>query len=299
MLRLLLRVLVTLVVLVAVAVAVVLAHGAWLASRRIERPVAAITVAAGDTARVARGRHLAQVVCASCHGMHEQLPLIGSEADFLQVPGGPSFGSMRAPNLTPAGNLRNYPGDGLLLRAIREGIGHDGRALLIMPAQDYHGMGDDDAASLVAFLRSQPPEGEPTPLRTLSPLGLAVLGLKLFRLSDQPPLTGPVPTPQPDSSAAYGRYLARMLGCRNCHGADLRGGREGQFEPLGPDLVTLASAHPVEVFDRAVRGGISSRGLPLDPRMMPWRPYSNLDDTELAALYAYLRAGAGTPPAAR
>ncbi len=63
-----------------------------------------------------------------------------------------------ASNLTPdpetgAGSWT----DDQLARAIREGVGHDGRALFpIMPYQRYRNMSDEDLASVVVYLRSLP-----------------------------------------------------------------------------------------------------------------------------------------------
>ena len=288
MLRFLVRILLVLVLLVIVVVGGVLGRGAWLSSRKIDRRVPAISVAQGDSALIARGQHVASVVCAGCHGVQEQLPLTGG-VDFFKS--GPPFGSLLIPNLTPSGNLVRYANDGLLLRAIREGISHDGRALLIMPSVDYRHLSDADASALIAFLRSQTPEGTATPKPSLNFMGLAIVGAGMFKLSDQPPVDA-VEAVAADSTAEYGKYLSNILSCRSCHGADLHGFRKGQFEPPGPDLVGLAAAHPEEVFERAVRGGISTKGVALDPTMMPWRTYSHLDDLEVKALYAYLKAGA-------
>src|SRR2546423_553496 len=48
--------------------------------------------------------------------------------------------------------------DDALARAIREGIGHDGRALFpIMPYPEYRKMSDEDLASVIAYLRTAPP----------------------------------------------------------------------------------------------------------------------------------------------
>ena len=48
--------------------------------------------------------------------------------------------------------------DDVLARAIREGIGHDGRALFpMMPYQLYRQMSDEDLASIIVYLRSLPP----------------------------------------------------------------------------------------------------------------------------------------------
>ena len=65
-------------------------------------------------------------------------------------------GKIVAPNLTPdpetgAGNWT----DDQLARAIREGIGHDGRALFpMMPYTHFREMSDEDLASVIVYLRS-------------------------------------------------------------------------------------------------------------------------------------------------
>ena len=68
-------------------------------------------------------------------------------------------GKVISPNLTPdketgAGNWT----DDMLARAVREGIGHDGRTLFpLMPYMNYREMPDEDLASVIAYLRTLPP----------------------------------------------------------------------------------------------------------------------------------------------
>src|SRR3989442_5201517 len=116
-------------------------------------------------ARLERGKYLVDSVmtCIGCH----------SEADFSK-PGAPPREGRRgagtrwadgdllwvvAPNITPdketgAGNWT----DDTLARAIREGIGHDGRALFpLMPYPNYRSMADEDLASVIVYIRSLPP----------------------------------------------------------------------------------------------------------------------------------------------
>src|SRR5271170_2513557 len=75
------------------------------------------------------------------------------------LPQGLLPGRIVAPNLTP--DVETGSGtwtDDQLARAIREGIGHDGRALFpLMPYQSFRSLSDEDLASLVVYLRSLPP----------------------------------------------------------------------------------------------------------------------------------------------
>ena len=115
-------------------------------------------------ARMERGKYIANSMgCLYCHSPHdfskrdEPIPAnmlaAGQQLPYADLPG-----RIIAPNLTPdketgAGTWS----DDAFARAIREGIGHDGRALFpIMPYQHYRTMPDEDLASVVVYLRSLP-----------------------------------------------------------------------------------------------------------------------------------------------
>jgi hypothetical protein len=116
--------------------------------------------------RLERGRYLANGTsgCIYCHSEHDLLkrdePIpanqrgAGQLLPYLGLPG-----RIVASNITPdpqtgAGSWT----DDQLARAIREGIGHDGRTLFpIMPYARFHSMSDEDLASIVVYLRSLPP----------------------------------------------------------------------------------------------------------------------------------------------
>lgn len=284
------RVLGGLLALLLVAVLLVIAHGFHILHHRPGNHARALAVAT-DSALVAHGEHLARINCAGCHSANMQPPLSGGEEDFLGAPGGPPFGHLKAPNLTPGGRLAQYT-DAQLVRAIREGVGRDEHALIVMPSLRFQHLSDNDVAAIVAYLRSQPAVPSHATPREISPLGYLILGLKLFPPSNGPEITQPVTGPERGASAEYGEYLARFLTCQDCHGETLHGGAKGQFAPLGPDLVALASSHSLQEFEGGVRQGRSPRdGHSLDPTKMPYPLFANLDDTEVAALYEMLRAG--------
>src|SRR5258706_9509971 len=115
-------------------------------------------------ARLARGKYLVDGV-SGCFGCH-------TDADWSKPGAPPAAGRegsghiwadqdlpwLVSPNITPdketgAGNWT----DDTLARAIREGIGHDGRALFpTMPYQSYRQMSDEDLASIIAYMRTVP-----------------------------------------------------------------------------------------------------------------------------------------------
>jgi mono/diheme cytochrome c family protein len=181
--------------------------------------------------QVQRGEQLAHA-CIDCHSSSGQLPLDGSKNDFLSESGLP-FGTMYSPNLTPAGLLKTWS-DTEILRAQRERVDQNGLTLMIMPSKFFRSFSDGDAAALVAYLRSQPPVERALPKRSLSPLAVALTGAGMFPTAAQPPISGPVDSPQP-GTPDYGKYLAASLGCADCHGTDFKGLTDDQG-PNGPNL---------------------------------------------------------------
>ena len=118
------------------------------------------------------------------------------------------------PNITP--DVETGAGrwtDDMLARAIREGVGHDGRAL--HPQMWYpifRFLSDEDLASVVVYLRSIPPVRNPLPRIHLS------LRRRLLIADNPEPLTQPVPFPNPDLTqwmyqsnhySPYEEYLRR------------------------------------------------------------------------------------------
>ena len=68
----------------------------------------------------------------------------------------------------------------------------------------------------------------------------------------------------------YGQYILSYQDCRSCHGANLGGGVQGQFGPVGPGLA-LVKEWKLEDFISTLRTGIDPTGHHLDEKRMPWR----------------------------
>ena len=146
-----------LLTLIPTALLVLALIGFYKLNEQHANPVANVQVA-GTAAQIARGEKLAQV-CVSCHTSDDQLPLSGT--NFAAKFDFPPLGTLYGPNLTPSGDITDWT-DGELIRAIREGVHKNGRSLLIMPAEIFRNLSDDDVQALVAYLRSQPAIGGPT-----------------------------------------------------------------------------------------------------------------------------------------
>lgn len=283
-----------LLTLVPVALFVLALIGFSKLNARYDNPVAVIQVA-GTAAQIARGEQLANT-CTSCHSPGNELPLSGS--NFATKFDFPPMGTLYAPNLTPSGNIKDWT-DGEVIRAIREGVHKDGRSLLIMPSGGFQNMSDEDVQALVAYLRSQPATGGPTPNNQFNLLGAIFMNLSDFRTAQKPvgnvtaPLAG---TPE------YGRYMVDIIGCRDCHGDQLQGrldtGQPGP--PAGPNLTLILPQWTEEQFMNFFNTGTLPGGgqVPIltlksgfsEPRM-PWTMVrAATTDDELKAMYAYLHS---------
>src|SRR5258707_204323 len=132
--KILLALLFVLVVLLVAAISLTVGWRPFIGPRA--RPLTSRKFEA-TPARLERGKYLATGVsgCSFCHSRHDwsqrSLPLVaGTEGAGEPFPFEGLPGRIVAPNLTPdpqtgAGNWS----DDQLARAIREGVGHDGRAL--------------------------------------------------------------------------------------------------------------------------------------------------------------------------
>src|SRR5262245_14529171 len=170
--------------------------------------------------RLARGAYLVNHVtpCMECHSPHRwtehDAPILtnmigaGQEMPIKGLPG-----RLVAPNITPdpetgAGNWS----DDQLVRAIREGIGHDGRALFpLMPYQNYRSLSDEDVASIVVYLRALPP------VRAQQPRTQIEFPVRYLIRSVPEPLHAPVPAPDLSTPEKRGAYLVTIGACGNCH----------------------------------------------------------------------------------
>jgi mono/diheme cytochrome c family protein len=115
-----------------------------------------------DEASLERGKHLVNTIsaCISCHGPNLEGKVM-LEDDLI--------GYLPAPNLTRgAGGVGAFFTPEDWERAIRHGIGHDGRVLGMMPSDNYANFTDDDLSALIGYIQSLPPVDNELPGRTLT-----------------------------------------------------------------------------------------------------------------------------------
>ncbi len=240
----------------------------------------------GTPEQIARGKYIAYIGCAGCHGTNEEFPLTGGLDIAKDIP--MPIGSLVARNLTPAGVLKERS-DGELFRAIRHGISKDGSLLALMTNMPYRQLSDEDTKALIAFLRSQPAvESKTAGGDDLNLLGAILFGAGMFPAGD--PITiGVIHAPTKSINAEYGKYVATIGECRGCHGPDMTGTPASLAGDAVPNPRPMMATWTREQFIQTMRTGVRPGGVKLDDRM-PWKNAARMNDDDLTALYNYIKA---------
>ena len=257
-------------------------------------------------ARLERGRYLSEdlLECFDCHSERDRTkhdaPLVpGTEGAGFVMPLRGLPGRVVPPNITPdrETGVGSWTDD-QLARAIREGIGYDGRALFpFMPYQSYRHLSDEDLASVVVYLRSLPA------IRHAVPKTELVFPVNYLIRAAPEPITEPVPQPDLSTPVKRGEYLVTVAACAECHtpmikgktvpGLDFAGGFpfKGPWGEVASDNIT-PDASGISYYDEALfiqvmrTGYVKSREL---KSIMPWWSYRGLTDDDLKAMFAFLR----------
>jgi len=258
--------------------------------------------------RLERGRYIfnSAAACVDCHSEHDSTspdhPVLadlrgaGEVMPLTDLPG-----RIVAPNITPDPQTGvGTWSDDQLARAIREGIGYDGRALFpMMPYEHYKSMSDEDLASVVVYMRSMPAVHHQLPKTEIN------FPVKYLIRSIPQPITSPVSAPDPSNRVQWGAYAVNMAACGDCHtpvdehgdpmaGLEFAGGQvfRGAWgtTPVSTNITPDASG--IGYYDEALfiqglkTGYVKARKL--DP-LMPVEQFSGLADDDLRAMFAYLR----------
>lgn len=247
----------------------------------------------GDSASLARGRHLVEAVgkCMDCHG--------GNLAG-LRVMDEPVFMKLTASNLTAGkGGVGSRYTDADWVRSIRYGVRPDGKPLIFMPSEAYHTFSDSDLGAIIGYLKSVPPaDANAPPARSPGPISRAIYLLADFPLIPTELIDRskrPVGVVMAGVTPEYGKYLSDAGGCTACHGANLGGG--GKVD--GVVTTNLTSGGPLKTWTEAdffnvLRTGTRPDGTRLN-EAMPWRSAGKMTDDELRATWMFLRS---VPPVA-
>jgi mono/diheme cytochrome c family protein len=247
-------------------------------------PVAPVNISIANTPeQIARGEHLASVLCVGCHSQNGELPLSGGN-DFSADAGIP-LGDFYPPNITPAGKLKELS-DADIFRILRTGVAPNGR-LTAMSFFPVRTLSDDDALAVIAYLRQQKPvEGARPPLNP-SPVFAAFMGLGFIKADAA---TAPIQlqsAPAKAPNAEYGKYVTAFMSCADCHGPALDGNAPPPAPPGAPNLTVILPKWSKDDFFKAMRTGVDRDGHQIQSAM-PWKQIGRLDDVELEAMYQHL-----------
>ena len=210
--KILLWSLITLVVLLVIGISLTIGWRPFIGSKA--RPLTARQFERTPQ-RLERGRYLftSSTGCTGCHSLHDWNTHGGPV-----IPAGEGVGQVmwmtNLPGRIVASNITSDPETGAgswtddqLARAIREGIGHDGRALFpIMPYQNLKHMSDEDLASLIVYIRSLRPVRNPLPKTEI------IFPVKYLIRNVPEPVTGPVSSPDRSVLVAENQIGGRSPG---------------------------------------------------------------------------------------
>ena len=237
---------------------------------------------------VKHGKHIATIRgCIDCHGED-----LGGKP-FLEDG---AVAMLYASNLTTGeGGVGGRYADRDWVRAIRHGLGPDGKPLLFMPSFEYQTLSDQDTADLIAYLKSVPPVDRRMAANSVGPVGRVLFLLGKLPLVPAEVIDHKAVRVASVAAAAtpeYGAYLATS--CTGCHGPGFSGGPIPGTPPHFPPAANI-TLHETGIgtwteadFIRALRTGKRPDGSVID-EAMPWRLSAKMTDVELAALWAYVQ----------
>ena len=251
-------------------------------------PASNVTVPT-DAASIEYGKHRAEILCQGCHGED----LSGIDNWFNAGP----LGTIDAANLTAGeGGVGQIFTTEDYVRAIRHGIGKDGKPIFMTAVPSTAFLSDDDLGAIIAYVKTVPPVDHQLEGERFTPLAKILLAAGLL---DKLPVEAvshdvQVTAPERAATAAYGEYLVNTNDCRLCHGPELNGGPfpDPTITKISPNLTPGGELGfwSEEDFINTIRTGVTPSGHQLDPEFMPWPSYSKFYDDELKAIWLYLQS---------
>lgn len=263
-----------------------------------------------DSALIARGKYLVYgpAHCAGCHTAvayqadveaGKEVPLIGG-FEFKIPPG-----IFRPRNITPdketgIGNLT----DAEIARTLRYNVNSKGE--IIAPFMPFQEMSDYDLTAIISYLRTIPPVHSEVKPTEYNLIGKAVRTL-VFK--PYKPAKTPDKFVAKDTTLEYGKYMATCVAnCYGCHtnrsmvtgeftGPALGGGLK--FEPDGsthgyayiaPNLTPDEGTSRISGWDEHTFIARFKQGRIQKYSPMPWGSFLKMDETDLKAIYKYLRS---------
>lgn len=260
--------------------------------------------ASNDMAVIARGKHLVFDIahCAGCHSksnadsllqIGKDVPLSGGKVFTLPV------GNIYTKNITPdkETGIGNYT-DSEIARALRYGVHPDGTAVFnFMP---FHNISNEDMTAIISFLRAQKPVRNEVPQHHLNSIGKVINAFMVKPVGPSEEIADRV---TPDTTARYGGYIVNNLAnCGGCHTKhDIKGSVTGEpfaggnparrkgSEFLTPPNLTPDSSSRIFGWTEEMFISRFRMGKLIEHSEMPWTTFKRMNDTELRAIYRYLK----------
>jgi mono/diheme cytochrome c family protein len=244
-----------------------------------------------DAESIAYGEHIASIRgCKACHGED-----LSGEIEYQD----PMVGVIANANLTGGrgSEVIGYTTEDWD-RAIRHGVGLDGKPLLIMPSNQHNIMSDEDLGALLAYIQSLPPVDNELPDIQISviprlmylagPMDFLVPAELINHNAPRPP------SPERGVTVEYGKYLSGL--CSLCHGAGFSGGYipgvppgPGELPPLNLTPGGELTGWTFEDFLTTMRTGVTPSGRQLDDEWMPYQTiFGDMTDEEWEAIWLFL-----------
>lgn len=263
---------------------------------------------------VERGNYLANhvAVCTDCHSTRDWSKFAGPIVPNTEGKGGERFdedlgfpGVFYSKNITPA-NLSTWT-DGELYRLITTGVTKDGEPLFpLMPYISYGKMDPDDVKAIIAYIRTLHPISNNVPISSPN------FPMNIIMRTIPKDVETPEKRPPASNRLEYGKYLATIAACADCHTPQEKG------QPL--EEMYMAGG-----FSFKMKNGIVVRSANITPHkeygigtwteeqfvqrftayrqpdatsysigqgefntVMPWIRYAGMTDSDLSAIYTYL-----------
>lgn len=250
--------------------------------------------------RLERGRYLVEhvTVCLYCHTLRDfsrpTLPPtepLGAGGTCTEA----TPGLVCVPNITSDAETGiGAWTDDEILRAVREGVHRDGRALSPdMPYQELRNLSDEDAYAIVAYVRTLAAVRTADARRTQINFPFSAVYEHFAS-----PLNEPVAAPAAADTVSYGRYLTMIANCQHCHTPTFGGGvefhtsrgtvRSSNITTHSEGVLPSDADGFVRMFRSQIDGGLS-RGSAYFT-VMPWFMYGSMTERDLRVMYAYLKA---------
>lgn len=279
----------TLVVLILIATAFYL-KAYWSTENRLSKrynyklqPFALKT----DSTIVVEGeRIMATKGCRSCHGENLAGKVWLDDA---------MLGRFVTPNLTKGeGGLPKDYNTGDWLRSLKHGLKRDSTPLRIMPSHEISHLAEEDMNALIAYLSQLQPINNKLPETSIGFLGYILTDLNKILMIPADSIDHTrllTKNVSREVSVEFGEYLS--ANCSGCHRKNMKGG-----PPLAPGFPVVADISSTgnpgkwteEQFISTLKTGTTPEGKTLKPEEMPWVAFKNYNETELKALFMFLKS---------